>query len=37
MSLRSAASRLAGYGYGFTITEAGLINEVRITCLKSPK
>lgn len=36
-SLRSAADRLKRYGYSFHVTEAGLVNETLITCVKSPK
>ena len=36
-SLRSAADRLKKFGYAFHVTEAGLVNETLITCIKSPK
>lgn len=36
-SLRTAAVRLKKYGYDFHVTEAGLVNETLITCIKSPK
>jgi len=36
-SLRSAADRLKKFGYSFHVTEAGLVNETLITCVKSPK
>jgi len=36
-SLRSAAARLKKEGYGFSITETGLINETLVVCHKSPK
>ena len=36
-SLRSAADRLKKFGYSFHVTEAGLVNETLITCIKSPK
>ena len=36
-SLRSAADRLKKFGYVFHVTEAGLVNETLITCIKSPK
>ena len=36
-SLRSAAERLKKFGYSFHVTEAGLVNETLITCVKSPK
>jgi hypothetical protein len=36
-SLRSAADRLKKFGYTFHVTEAGLVNETLITCVKSPK
>jgi len=36
-SLRSAADRLKKFGYAFHVTEAGLVNETLITCVKSPK
>ena len=36
-TLRSAADRLKKFGYSFHVTEAGLVNETLITCVKSPK
>lgn len=36
-SLRSAAARLKKNGYSFSISELGLINEVCVMCIKSPR
>ena len=36
VSVRSAAYRLEKHGYKFHVTEAGLIDETLVTCLKSP-
>lgn len=35
-SLRTTATRLKKHGYAFHVTEAGLVNETLITCIKSP-
>jgi len=35
-SLRTTAVRLKEYGYAFHVTEAGMVNETLVTCIKSP-
>lgn len=35
-SLRTTATRLKKHGYAFHVTEAGLVNETLVTCIKSP-
>lgn len=35
-SLRTTAARLKNHGYSFHVTEAGMIDETLVTCIKSP-